>query len=51
MTHLEKFFAALYVSEVWYSVYVAQTNWQGNSRKLYARARAVVIFDRIINLE
>ena len=50
MTHLEKFFAALYISEGWYVLFSEQKNVQPGSR-LYARTRAVVLFDRVLNGE
>lgn len=39
------FFAALYLSEVWYSVW---ESGKGN-KKCHAKARAMVLFDRAIN--
>lgn len=49
MTHLERLFAALYLSEGWYCwFYEAQVP---RGRRLYARTRAVVLFDRVLNGE
>ncbi len=50
MTHLEKFFAALYASEGWY-IWFSERFDKPFSRRLYGRARAVVIFDRVMNDE
>ena len=47
MSHLEKFFAALYVSEGWY-VRFSEDIHASQPYKLYARTRAVVLFDRVI---
>jgi hypothetical protein len=41
MTHLERLFAALYVSEGWYSP------WKLNPERIAWKARAVVVFDRV----
>ena len=48
MTHMERLFAALYLSEGWY-VWVERNIPQG--RKLFARCKAVVLFDRVLNGE
>lgn len=42
MTHFERLFGALYVSEVW------STSWLLNPRRIYFKARAVVVFDRVL---
>jgi hypothetical protein len=46
LTHLERLFAALYVSEVWYA------GWEvyrlGRQRRLHHKARAMVLFDRVL---
>lgn len=42
MTHLERLFAALYVSEGWYD------GWKTNGERLYWKARAIVVFDRVL---
>ena len=44
MTHFERLFAALYVSECWWS------SWQ-TRRRLYYKTRALVVFDRVLNGE
>lgn len=45
-THWMLTFAALYLSEAWYSA------WQsGPIKRLHYKARAVVLFDRALNLE
>lgn len=49
MTHLERLFAALYLSEGWYIWWSERDIPKG--RKNYARARAVVLFDRVLNIE
>jgi hypothetical protein len=38
-----KLFAALYVSEVWY------VSWKLEPKKIAYKARAVVVFDRIVD--
>lgn len=43
MTHLERLFAALYVSEGWYSLWVS-------SGRLHRKARAMVIYDRMLTI-
>ncbi len=45
MTHLERFCAAMWVSEVWY------TSWMLKPKRIYYRARAVVVADRALNIE
>lgn len=42
MTHLERLFAALWVSDVWYLA------WHEKHR-IHYKARAVVVFDRVLN--
>ena len=42
MTHLERLYAALWVSEVW------DVAWHENNR-IHYKARAVVVFDRVLN--
>lgn len=46
MSHFERLFAALYISEVWYSLYTSKMHSARD--KIYGRARAVVMFDRVI---
>lgn len=36
-------FAALYVSEGWYD------SWVRNNKKLHSKARAIVLYDRVLN--
>ena len=43
MTHLERLFAALWISEVWNAA------WHENHR-IHHKARAVVVFDRVLNM-
>jgi hypothetical protein len=43
-THFALLFAALYISEGWYD------NWR-RTKKVYSKARAIVLFDRVINQE
>ena len=47
MTHLELFFAALYLSDGWYSWFAERKDMPQRNR-IYGRARAVVLFDRVI---
>jgi hypothetical protein len=47
MTHLERLFAALWLSEGWYVRFVERTDIP-TGRRLYARTRAVVLFDQVI---
>lgn len=52
--HLGLLFAALYVSEGWFDVWFQQhDSKQRRLRKMatYGRARAVVLFDRVLNGE
>lgn len=42
--HFALLFAALYISEGWYD------NWL-RTKKVYSKARAIVLFDRVINKE
>jgi hypothetical protein len=42
--HFELLFAALYMSEAWYD------NWL-RTKKLHSKARAMVLFDRVLNEE
>ena len=42
MTHLERLFAALYVSDGWYE------GWATYGKRLHYKARAVVLFDRVL---
>lgn len=42
MTYLERLFAALYVSEVWYS------GWTRDTNRLHYKARAIVLYDRVL---
>jgi hypothetical protein len=49
MTHLERFFAALYISEVWYSLYTSKMHSARD--KIYGRTRGVVMFDRVMSNE
>ena len=46
MTHLERLFAALYISEVWYFLYTDQS--RSPRDKLYGRTRGIIMFDRIM---
>lgn len=39
--YFARFFAALYLSEGWYDYYA-------RSKRIHARARAVVLFDRVM---
>ena len=51
MTDLATYFAALYVSEIWHKDYrdYKNSSWSNMRRySNYARARAVILFDRII---
>ena len=43
MTDMARLFAALYVSEGWYDGWL-----QDPKRRLYWKARAVVLFDRVL---
>ena len=43
MTHMERFFAALYVSEGWYDGWLAKPE-----RRIHWKARALVLFDRVL---
>ena len=43
MTHLERLFAALYVSEAWYSAWKLRP-----TKRLYWKARAIVLYDRVL---
>lgn len=43
MTHLERLYAALWVSEVW------NLAWHERGR-IHYKARAVVVFDRVLNM-
>lgn len=43
MTHLERLYAALWVSEVW------NLAWHEKHR-IHYKARAVVVFDRVLNM-
>lgn len=49
MTHLERLFTALYLSEGWYVWY--SEGYLSPNRRLHARTRAVVLFDRVLNGE
>lgn len=49
MTHLERLFAALYVSEGWYATW--QNYMTQGINKPHLRARALVVCDRILNGE
>ena len=40
-TYYTRFFAAMWLSEGWYDYYA-------RSKRIHARARAVVLFDRVI---
>lgn len=42
MTHMERFFSALYVSEGWYD------SWLRNPKRIHRKARAMVLFDRVL---
>lgn len=44
MTHLERLYAALWVSEVW------NIAWHERGR-IHHKARAVVVFDRVLNMQ
>jgi len=44
MTHMERLLAALYVSEVWWASWLLR-------KKLHYKARAVVVFDRVLQHE
>jgi hypothetical protein len=46
MTYLERLFAALYISEVWYSLFTDKM--QSPRDKIYGRTRGVVMFDRVM---
>lgn len=37
------YFAALYISDIWHAA------WRRNSRDLHAKARAMVIYDRVMD--
>ena len=50
MTHLERFWSALYLSEGWY-VWYRERSDKPAGRRNYARARAVVLFDRCLNYD
>jgi hypothetical protein len=39
---MERLFAALYVSETWYS------GWLFNPKRLHHKARAIVLYDRVL---
>lgn len=41
-------FAALYVSEVWYSSWNSTTS---KKSKLYYKTRAIVVYDRVLNTD
>lgn len=41
--HFMLLFAALYLSEGWYET------WVQNSKRLHAKARAIVLYDRALN--
>ena len=43
MFSAERLFAALYIGEVWYNA------WETKRCGIHARARAVVLFDRVLN--
>jgi len=49
MTHLERLFAALYVSDVWYSIFTDPT--RSPRDKLYGRTRGIIMFDRVMSGE
>lgn len=49
MTHMERLFAALYASEGWYATWQNYMT-RGISRP-DLRARAVVVFDRVLNVK
>lgn len=49
MTHLERLFAALYVSEGWYALSEARHCLKRGMRPLYYQTRAVVLYDRVLN--
>ena len=49
MTYLERLFTALYLSEGWYVWY--SEGYLPSNRRIHARCRAVVLFDRVLNGE
>lgn len=50
MTHFERLFAALYVSEIWYSWYLDPFH-RTPREQLYGRTRGIILFDRVITGE
>lgn len=46
MTYLELYFAAMYVSEIWFSGYRETSS--GRGFRNFCRARGIVMFDRIM---
>lgn len=53
-TMLEHLFAALYMSQDWYTAWVDNKDSRHKSKRrlaTYGRARAVVLFDRVLNGE
>lgn len=50
MTYFERLFMALYLSEPWYAWFSERADVSAGMR-LYARCRAVVLFDRVLNNE
>lgn len=49
MTHLERIFSALYVSEGWYVWWELRDTLKKGFRPLYYKTRAIVIYDRVLN--
>ena len=47
MTYLERLFAALYISEAWYSLFASTVDCRPCD-KIYGRTRSVVVFDRVM---
>lgn len=45
MTHLEQYYAAMWVSDFWY------TAWILDNKKLHYKARAIVTADRVLNMD
>jgi len=49
MTHTERLFGALYISEGWYATW--QNYMTRSISRPELRARAVVVFDRVLNVK
>lgn len=48
MTHEAIVFAALYVSEGWHTLWENRQMLRKGARPLYYKARAVVVYDRVL---